>query len=82
MNENRGCSSRRGSVTELTRLVIFSILMENGDGIIDKSPEYVLEKFHSAKDVPYPTELLDWSNKRKFKRYCELWILPPKEAQE
>ena len=62
--------------------MIFSILMEHGKGILNKSPEYILEKFHSAVNVPYPLELLDWSNKRKFKRYCELWILPVLEAHK
>ena len=69
-------------MAKLTRLVIFSILMENGEGILNKSPEYVAEKFHSAMNVPYPLELLDWSNKLKFDRYRAQWILPRQKAQE
>ena len=61
---------------ELTRLVVFAILMENGEGILDKSPEYIEKKFHNAMTVPYPFEMLDYSNKRKFKRWGDKWVIP------
>lgn len=56
---------------ELRRLVIFAILMEHGEGILAKRPEYIAEKFINAMTVPYPENLLDLTNKRKFKRWCE-----------
>ena len=58
----------------IKRLVIFGILMENNGGTLNKSPEYVLGKYHSAMNVPYPTELLDFNNKAKLARYEEKWI--------
>ena len=62
------------SNVEVMRLVVFAILMEHDDGILTKSPKYIAEKYRNAMTVPYPIELLDWSNKRKFKRWYEAWI--------
>ena len=39
---------------DLNRLVCFCILMENGDGIRGKSPDYIREKFRKAMAVEYP----------------------------
>ena len=59
---------------QLKRLVIFAILMENDGGILDKSSNYILEKYSSALRVKYPGELLDVSNKNKFYEWCRRWL--------
>jgi hypothetical protein len=56
------------------RLVVFAILMETGDGIADKSPDYILEKFDAATHVPFPDELLDSNNKIKLQRWLKTWL--------
>lgn len=58
---------------QVKRLVIFAILMENNKGILTKSTEYVMEKFLTVMAAPYPEEMLDWDNKRKFKEWCRRW---------
>ena len=72
-----------GNSSTLERLVIFAILMENDEGILEKSPEYIEEKFNNAMNVPYPLEMLDMMNKAKFKRWRDKWVAPlesfPKE---
>jgi len=52
----------------LLKAVCFAILMENNDGIMSKSPSYILEKFQSA--CP---EILDAHNKRKLVRWAREW---------
>jgi len=55
--------------SEFINLISFCILMENGEGIMGKSPHYVLEKWSSR--CP---ELLDDYNQDKLKRYVTLWV--------
>ena len=57
----------------IRRLVIFAILMENGEGILRKSKSYIDEKYYQAMNVTFPRELLDVGNKRKFDRWVETW---------
>lgn len=57
----------------LRRLVIFAILMEHGDGIVSKAPEYIEEKFQSCVSVPYPENLLDSEGKIKLKEWLKEW---------
>ena len=59
----------------LKRLVVFSILMETGKGILTKSPSYIAEKWHAVcmtplEDLP---ELLDLQNKEKYRKWLETW---------
>jgi hypothetical protein len=58
----------------LQQAVVFAILMENGEGIIDKSPDYVLEKLNSAEHLAEPRMLLDFQNSVKFEKYQQRWI--------
>lgn len=57
----------------IKRLVVFSILMENNEGIKFKSPSYIIEKYHSSMKVPYPESLLDRGNKAKFNEWINTW---------
>ena len=59
----------------LKQAVVFSILMENGEGILGKSPSYVKEKLNACStEEDYVTEgLLDNQNMDKFKGYQKRW---------
>ena len=57
----------------LKQLVAFAILMENNDGILGKSPDYIIEKYELSKMSPNPRVLLDSQNKAKFKEYMKTW---------
>ncbi|MBA7491274.1 hypothetical protein ES702_01819 [subsurface metagenome] len=59
---------------DLKRLIVFCILMENGEGIMGKSPEYVESKFHSIRTRPYPDHMLDQDNAMKYERYLKNWL--------
>jgi len=58
----------------IKRLVVFAVLMETGEGIVSKSPEYILEKYYSALSVRFPENLLDLQNKTKFERWMDKWM--------
>lgn len=58
---------------DLYRGVIFAILMQNGNGIMDKSPEYIEEKLYASEHDPYPEGLLDEHNKALLKRWMAFW---------
>jgi len=56
--------------------VAFSILMENGEGIVSKAPDYIWEKYKLCTVLRDDTELkgaLDVLNQRKFDRWLERW---------
>lgn len=57
----------------LRQLVVFAILMENGDGIAVKSPEYINEKHVAALMMSEPEKLLDPDNRVKFECWLERW---------
>jgi hypothetical protein len=57
-------------------LVMFAILMENGGGILDKSPHYILEKFQTCltvRDVEMLRGILDTANRHKFDLWLQRW---------
>ena len=59
----------------IKRLAAFGVLMENGQGIVGKSPSYILEKFElcmgvSVHDLP---GLLDNNNQEKYSNWCSTW---------
>lgn len=61
----------------LQQLVAFSILMENGQGIVGKSPDYITEKFDIACICGDNNELrgmLDIINQAKFNAWLGTWI--------
>jgi len=53
--------------------VVFCILMEGNNGILEKAPDYVEEKFERCLDMANPELLLDTNNLNKFKDYCNKW---------
>lgn len=57
----------------LRKLVVFSILMENNEGILEKSPSYILEKFYTAMGLKEPEQLLDFSNRDKLEEWYRKW---------
>ena len=62
------------SVEKLKRLVAFAVIMETGDGIRYKSPDYVAEKYDLAMKLPNPEEMLDTDNKAKYREWCIKWL--------
>jgi len=60
----------------LRQAVIFSILMENSNGIIGKSPSYIREKLaiiESMEDEEKLISLLDEKNKKKYIAWKVRW---------
>ena len=67
------------NVQEITlyQIVTFAILMENNEGIIGKSPNYIKEKFYYCMDETNPNYLesiLSSSNQAKLRQWREEWI--------
>lgn len=57
----------------LKQLVCFAILMENGGGIRDKSPDYILEKYRRCMNHEAPETMLDMNNQLKLMEYNQTW---------
>ncbi len=58
---------------DVYRGVIFAILMQNGDGIMDKSPGYIDEKLFACEREPQPELLLDEHNRRILENWLSFW---------
>lgn len=61
----------------LKGLVVFSILMENGQGIRAKSPDHIYEKYNylmDCKDEYNMVAILDNDNKAKYDQYVKTWL--------
>ncbi len=54
-------------------LICFLVLMENGDGLIDKSSTYISEKTWMLRAGLDAFSALDYHNMRKVKRWCDKW---------
>lgn len=57
-------------------LVAFAILMENGEGIVGKAPDYILEKYETAilsSEDYFLQGTLDAMNKAKYNRWLARW---------
>ena len=56
-------------------LIAFCVLMENNEGILKKSPDYVIEKFNRyiGQDLDEFNWGLDVNNKRKLEAYMFAW---------
>jgi len=57
----------------LKRLIVFAIFMENGQGIMSKAPDYVMEKFNLATVGDSPEKHLDNANQMKLQEYFLQW---------
>ena len=60
---------------EIKNLIAFCILMENDKGILNKSQEYVMEKFERLiiQEMENPEAILDPLNKRKLEEWIAKW---------
>lgn len=59
-----------------TQLAAFVILMESGEGIIDKSPDYIMEKWRFCSGEPnlsYLMGIMDQVNQAKFSEWIITW---------
>lgn len=57
-------------------LLCFIVLMQNGDGLIDKSPDYVTEKAQLLLNSGVEAfGALDIHNMRKVKTWCDTWYV-------
>ncbi|MBA7560739.1 hypothetical protein ES708_02370 [subsurface metagenome] len=60
----------------LDQILTFCIIMENNQGIVGKSPDYIREKWHycmGTTDINYLLGVLDLQNQAKFIRYRNTW---------
>lgn len=65
-------------INEITlyQIVTFAIIMENGQGILGKSPDYIKEKFEYCmreSDPEYLEGVLDYVNQAKLHRWRDRW---------
>jgi len=62
---------------DLLRLVAFLALMQSGEGLIDKSPDYILEKFSTValnRGNPDPAWALDATNRAIGQAWVDRWM--------
>ena len=57
----------------LHQAVVFAILMENNNGILEKAPSYILEKLEACSTTNEPEALLDYKNIAKFEEWKRIW---------
>lgn len=57
----------------IKQAVIFAILMQNGQGIMSKSPDYVAEKLEAVSLEPEPEGLLDMGNQGLYHAWLRRW---------
>lgn len=64
-------------IHKLLNIVAFASLMENEGGIVDKSPNYILEKFQRFCESPYLDNWktgLDKKNRDKVRKWANKWF--------
>lgn len=66
----------------LRQLVVFSILMENNEGIVGKHQNYIFEKFELCRGFNIPERILDTNNMTKFNAYAQKWKLNWQSARD
>lgn len=54
-------------------MVCFLVLMQNGGGLMDKSPDYITEKTHMLRAGLEAFSYLDIHNMRKVIAWCDSW---------
>lgn len=59
--------------SELKKAVVFAILMQTDDGILSKSPEYILEKWKTAHALDDPSQVLDHMNRSLLEKWKTRW---------
>lgn len=69
--------------TEFFGHLCYLILMQNGGGILDKSPDYVIEKMKALKMGYTAYQMLDFRNRKLLLAYLDKWSYDiPKEIEE
>ena len=61
---------------KVEQLVVFAIIMENGRGIVGKSPDYIFEKWrfiNSTTEEEFLTGKLNMANHAKYKAWKGTW---------
>lgn len=54
-------------------MVCFLVLMQNGEGLIDKAPDYITEKIPMLREGLNAFAYLDINNMRKAVAWCDEW---------
>jgi len=57
----------------IKQAIVFAILMEHDEGILNKSASYILEKVEAVRDNPHPEQLLDMMGQAKLNLWAERW---------
>ena len=65
----------------LKNIVAFCVLMENGDGIVDKAPSYILEKFNRYIGGENEDEW-KWGLDTKNQLKLDLWAVRWRQNEE
>ena len=55
------------------QLVVFSIMMQKGEGIMSKAPSYITEKMEKAFKYEHPENFLDSEGTKIFEDYTKHW---------
>ena len=64
-------------------MVCFLVLMQNGEGITDKAPSYIIEKMYLLRSGIGAFAALDIYNKRIVIGWCEKWKIDvPEEVSK
>jgi hypothetical protein len=58
----------------LKQVLVLLVLMENGSGVLGKSPNYIMEKMASLEYDTEPERLLDEANLAKLRQWYERWM--------
>lgn len=68
-------------IDDVKRIAVFAILMQNGEGVLYKSPEYMVEKFEKAMDMDIVliAQLLDRQNRAILDQWLERWSIEERE---
>lgn len=54
-------------------MICFLVLMQDGNGLVDKAPDYIAEKTHMLGIGFNAFAYLDIYNMRKVKEWCDMW---------
>ena len=57
----------------INRAVVFAILMQTGEGVISKAPDYIAEKLEAVGLGAHPERLLDMENGALYNKWLRTW---------